>query len=888
MVEGIKYCRNCGKQLSKTAKFCRYCGYQFETVKETKAVINACPACGRENAAGAKFCRYCGNPLNADPRLQNGHPQGARATGPEQNTQKDAVRAQQKAASVRKKGRGAFAGFIAAVLVLSIVVTGFIKPGFFLKDQKGKTDQGGNPVMSGQSGASASSGQSGSSTQAASSDSASVSLESPAVSLCGVTLDVDELMLKDGPRNVSVSVLEDGIDKDGARYETYELGMDGAGDFFVPVEVTFPCTVSADTDVVVEHYVDGSWMPLISYVDEQAKTVTAYFGSFSPARVSYRPVGINPSLFYIEDDEDEPYNQRVKVRSNYWKILQRTNPAEYSDEVTRYIDDPENYAVEVPKFDPEMNTKAAYDAFSKANTLWGFCDPLINIGMEGLPMTSQSRVINFLSDHASDLGRAMNLIPILTMTAQVAYDMRDMDLNQIETAGVNLYKNLLNSSGTIYSMVTGYSHIGFTLAFFGVALFGMELDYFVEAAKAEQAANVKAVFEAYYNDIEPFDSDHWFQVFYDAYWKTDGDPDAAMVMVKKEVDAYCSRFWSEVYKDTNEDILFAADAAGYKNVFFNASKELKASLTEQQKARVWNLIETRSMKKIQRFLLEQLQINTLKELAKMAEPYNRTLNFQISETVDLQSSDVAKYKGCTVAFGSEGVPVPGWHQNIPDGEEYDDGWVTEFTCTTYGYLSMGMPDQVLVYASEEDFSNGAVPVFTRDFTPQMDGNRYTEIELGSQAYSDELSIADTRLKLSVSGLTITQTEDVQYGRSSSADEDNKATRIVRATLKKGQSYMIQAESLGLGGLIVFANYFDDAGQQIGRHQLGNTSGMMSLICLKIPGQENEERPAPDGRSEYVEWTLTPPENTVKINLTMTANRGEDGSSTEAFAVTIVP
>ena len=87
MVEGIKYCRNCGKQLSKTAKFCRYCGYQFETVKETKAVINACPACGRENAAGAKFCRYCGNPLNADPRLQNGHPQGARATGPEQNTQ---------------------------------------------------------------------------------------------------------------------------------------------------------------------------------------------------------------------------------------------------------------------------------------------------------------------------------------------------------------------------------------------------------------------------------------------------------------------------------------------------------------------------------------------------------------------------------------------------------------------------------------------------------------------------------------------------------------------------------------------------------------------------------------------------------------------------------
>lgn len=141
------------------------------------------------------------------------------------------------------------------------------------------------------------------------------------------------------------------------------------------------------------------------------------------------------------------------------------------------------------------------------------------------------------------------------------------------------------------------------------------------------------------------------------------------------------------------------------------------------------------MKKIQRFLLEQLQINTLKELAKIAEPYNRTLHFQITETVNLESTDVAKYKGCTVAFGSDGVPVPGWYQSIPDSEEYDDGWSTDFDCTMYGYLNMGMPNQVLVYASEEDFANGAAPISTKDFTPQMTGNRSTEIELGSPTVS---------------------------------------------------------------------------------------------------------------------------------------------------------
>ncbi len=60
MADGIKYCRQCGKQLNKDAKFCRYCGYRFEAVQEVKAAVNLCPQCGNENAAGAKFCRYCG------------------------------------------------------------------------------------------------------------------------------------------------------------------------------------------------------------------------------------------------------------------------------------------------------------------------------------------------------------------------------------------------------------------------------------------------------------------------------------------------------------------------------------------------------------------------------------------------------------------------------------------------------------------------------------------------------------------------------------------------------------------------------------------------------------------------------------------------------------
>ena len=102
----------------------------------------------------------------------------------------------------------------------------------------------------------------------------------------------------------------EGGSEDGVSYDLYELHM-GSGEFDRPVEVTFPCRVPADTDVSVVHYEDGEWKPLLSFVDEAAGTVTACFDSFSPAKVVYRPVGVNPSLYYVKTDEEEPWIQTL-------------------------------------------------------------------------------------------------------------------------------------------------------------------------------------------------------------------------------------------------------------------------------------------------------------------------------------------------------------------------------------------------------------------------------------------------------------------------------------------------------------------------------------------------------------------------------------------------
>ena len=679
-----------------------------------------CPNCGSKTEDGAAFCASCGAPvvqktnqnevidnLKKYQRTPTVPPAAPRQYGAPVSS--PAAQRQQNAAPAKKKGKGWIAA-VSLVLAAAIVVgiLGFRDGGWFRGKDGENTAVVGNVIKT---------------------ETGKVSKDSPAVTLCGVTVDVDALMLGSGERDVSVSVYESGEDTDGSRCDVYELEMGDHEGFRVPVMVTFPCDVASGTDVVVEHYEDGAWKPLISFVDESEETVSAYFGSFSPARVSYRAVGSNPSLYKtVIDDEENPYMVKLGVVSNYWNILKRTNPAEYSDEVTAFIDDPENYAVKVPQLDPNMDAKAAYQAFVETNTMWTFCDAMINLGIDSLPPASQSKVVGFMIDNSDKLGAAMNAIPFIAMTAQVAMDLNNSDE---QTAAVNLYKNILASSGTIYSVVTGYSHIGFTLAFVGVALFGMELDYFIDAAKEAKAENVAAVFNAYYSEIKPFDADHWYDVFVDAYWRSNGDADAAMREIKKAVDDYCGKFWTEVYKEGNDDIIFATDAAGYKKVFLDATDEQKEALTEQQKAKVWNLIESESMKKIRRFLLERLQEDTLAQLAKPTEFYNTEFYFTVRESVDQETTEVTKYKGCTVCLAAAGTPIPGIHWNIPEDEELDDGWEIEYECTRLGYLKMGMADQVLVYEDEKAYNNGDKPLVTKSFKLVTDGDRRTVIELGS-------------------------------------------------------------------------------------------------------------------------------------------------------------
>lgn len=55
-----KFCKSCGKQISKDFKVCPYCG---EKVEEEILEIY-CPSCGKSIKSDFKVCPYCGNNPN--------------------------------------------------------------------------------------------------------------------------------------------------------------------------------------------------------------------------------------------------------------------------------------------------------------------------------------------------------------------------------------------------------------------------------------------------------------------------------------------------------------------------------------------------------------------------------------------------------------------------------------------------------------------------------------------------------------------------------------------------------------------------------------------------------------------------------------------------------
>ena len=566
-----------------------------------------------------------------------------------------------------------------------------------------------------------------------------VSAERHTVTLCGVTIDVPPMLLKDGSQPISVSIIESSVDAEGIRREHYELNMGPHHQFDAPVEVTFPCTIKEGFDPVVMHNEpeSGGWKTLFSYVDKAQGTVSAYFGSFSEADVAYLPIGSNIEIYSVKvpDKTNMPYVKYIEVSDNYWNNALRINPESYEKEIEKFKLSPNNFSVKLPNLTPNTPPDSLYQIFQQASETWTYIDPIINLRLESLPIESKKMVVKFFMDHSDGISQTMNVMPFAIMGIQLYHDMNEQIKNPTkknkETTAINMYKGMLGSSGTLYSLSTGYSHLGFSLAFFGVAVMGTEIFAFGEAAQDAQYEMVKNAFDTYYTEISRTDSIYWFNVFQEAYYHNNGRIQDAMDEIDEHIDDYCNKFWTYIYTSNNDKVWETISASQYRTIFERADEETKRKLTAIQKKRVRSIIEVDTKHMLTSFLTHRFQESLSEQLlnAPLVKLYNTDLEIKIKETLGMDAGS-SKYAGRTICLGTNGVPFKGWHYDIPDDvETIDQGWETKFLpCTFFGYLQMGLPNQVLVYQNSNDFSRGAQPIDAINFELKTNGST-TVIEL---------------------------------------------------------------------------------------------------------------------------------------------------------------
>ncbi|MBR2995413.1 MAG: zinc-ribbon domain-containing protein, partial [Lachnospiraceae bacterium] len=156
----MKYCRNCGQQISRNAKFCKFCGYQFEVQQEPAApAMKYCGSCGKENAADAAFCRYCGQPMQQGAAQQSPAASSAGRTAQQRPAAPSAGRPMQQAAPgqgqppVRKKWLIPVVIVISAMVIFSGVIYFMIARGVIqeLSGKPGNTGETAQSVQSGES-----------------------------------------------------------------------------------------------------------------------------------------------------------------------------------------------------------------------------------------------------------------------------------------------------------------------------------------------------------------------------------------------------------------------------------------------------------------------------------------------------------------------------------------------------------------------------------------------------------------------------------------------------------------------------------------------------------------------------------------------------------------
>ena len=760
-----RICLQCGLPLAESVRFCPRCGAPMEAGKPE---VPCCAACGKPLRPGTRFCTACGAPASASFPQQNAdaYPQAGQAapwprqqvpaasnspapqeaswysqpyprqaaTYPPQQRQAEPSSSpypyqqgqatpqepyprqtapsgqwQQPHARQTGKKRKAWFPVVAAILVVSLAVTGFWQPGFFLKKQ---TDE---PVGSTAQNTTGKDTPKETEKPQGSKNDMLMSPENTSVTTKdGIQVDVGEFVL-DGEAELTVKQggTEDHSDE-GYKIDVYDIQLGDLhelGDYItirIPYDTTY-CKPGQDPAKCVgakyKNDATGEWEDVLFEVDAERQELViytdhlSYYGALyveDEGRRNALVTDVLNSPLYMDQETTLEYARRIAAGDESVKKDLTDYVGEASDMFFDYADRLDNAINIVTQGDiPEWLDTSIPDTNQTLFSALGYLATTTNL----LKIAAKDS----LGGGASD-GEVLNLI-------------RDVG-SKVTTYWADAFTSV--GSGAL------------SVGMGGVLIIDKMLTAFAEEAHSTKMEDITYVYH-HYNEgfsatfahklMKPKD---WREKVIQLLENNPDDPEIAITALEAGFRKYASEFF-DLTADQMAEVASDVPNVTVRRIpnFTDAEKE---QMIDEYVAHLKETTMPAVLKSVSVYMIRKTEEVQLQAINKIKDYYNTKITISLHENLPKDAkSALAGYK-LRFAPLSDNAVKSNWTGLWPES-----GKITT-SATLVGFMTSGYPHTVEFFKPEDD-PDSAKPVFTIDFKISMPS---IDIEVSAAPTFDEL------------------------------------------------------------------------------------------------------------------------------------------------------
>ena len=714
----------------------------YGQTKRRYNMANFCTKCGAPLRPGAKFCLKCGNPVrsagsttaapqnsgNTAPHApassgrQTAYPvQGSAVNRTGYPVNGQPVPVTQNVPPAKKKKKGGFLKTVSFLLVIVLLFTGFVSPGFFLNDRGGSGQN--NPIFpGGSSGSSSASGADLKDTGKVSPNADDISLT---ISDCLMDHDVEYTVT---PMNVKE-------DKNGGvKLYTYDIScaeitgsLNGYMELRIPYDDSYFDQGEDPADCLAVYCIDenGEAQPELFDVDTEYKEVVIYTEHLSKREVYH----------YRNAPAAEKYD------ANFGNtFVGNLSFKDCADLTTSFLND--------------------LDEMDKAEQDYYYNEAAIRIIMAagGAKMLRifPENMNNYINDTTSWIGNAANIVAmggeysqsymatgvnaisklgLYTSMCKLSYAMSDLSSPwrvgcPAKEEVLNLYKTALTSGLDYASTYFSGGWIGakFAMHMSVVFVLGLMIDSMFEEAMYLKMENMGAVYE-YFGDTytdgkyKPRTNKEWYDLFMDIFerYTKENKQDYIEDAVNREIYLYAQKFWEL----SPEEVANITYAAGYKRMPYPTPDEvdkLTDTYIENLTYRLHPIIL-----QCERTMAKRAEAEAVRWLKETRERLNTKVKLELKD-----GNKKVQYAGYYYSFNNLSVNAD---KSIWQGQLDKDGKSsTKFSCNDW--INAGVPTTVSLYETAKDMEEGKNAVAIGKFVPPANPSDISTVVFGEP--SDDL------------------------------------------------------------------------------------------------------------------------------------------------------